>query len=479
MPNPASCGVFLYVLVSTHLVLYLRIAKMLHVFKKEDFQREYDILCSFIPKGVYDLLSKLDVKIAGGAITSLFSNSKVNDLDLYFPSWENLEIFIAYMMDKRLLSGKYDLSEKTNGWASEQKIAFRNFYRLDHGGPAFSNFTDPLSRGREYDNEYDYLGDEDDNLPTMKRVGVTDKSVMFYFGKDPVLQCVAVDVFKTTEDIFNKFDFTINMGAFNFKDGVWEFNSNFLKHIAQRILVVNHKTEYPIMSLLRSEKYKSRGYTISKKETMKLAMTIASLQIESWESAKSHLSGMYGMKLSDIFDEAKQFSLDSLVECLDRLESCCQQIDKNVTPVQPLPFNDVSKVNMFSIFQRLRKATGRKYFTKLYGVCPAEVFYLMMPTKDTHYIGLHKEDIANNFPTLRLYVDERKAREYYEILCAYGKTDGYGCLMYKPGAVLLDVSISNPSKMRYDIITDEINISENRKTTLRIENIIECDGDIS
>lgn len=403
---------------------------MLHVFKKEDFQREYDILCSFIPKGVYDLLSKLDVKIAGGAITSLFSNSKVNDLDLYFPSWESLEIFIAYMMDKNLLGGKYDLTAQTNGWGN-QKRTFRYFYNLDN-------------------------------------------------GQDPVLQCVAVDVFKTTEDIFSKVDFTINMGAFNFKDGVWEFDSNFLKHIAQRVLVVNHKTEYPIMSLLRSEKYKSRGYTISKKETMKLAMTIASLQIESWESAKSHLSGMYGMKLSDIFDETKPFSLDFLVECLDRLESGCQQIDKNVTPVQPLPFNDVSQVNMFSIFQRLRKATGRKYFTKLYGVCPAEFFYLMMPTKDKHHVGLHKEDIANNFPTLRLYVDEAEARGEYKILCENGETNDYGFTIYRPGAVLLEVSVSDTSKIQYDISNfNSLCISENRKTTLKIENIIECDGDIS
>ncbi|UDW09836.1 hypothetical protein [Escherichia coli] len=445
---------------------------MLHVFKKEDFQREYDILCSFIPKGVYDLLSKLDVKIAGGAITSLFSNSKVNDLDLYFPSWENLEIFIAYMMDKNLLSGKYDLTAQTNGWEN-QKRTFRYFYNLDNGQDTHLCFTDPLSRCENF-----HL--EEDDLPNLTRVGVTDKSVTLYFGQDPVLQCVAVDVFKTTEDIFSKVDFTINMGAFNFKDGVWEFDSNFLKHIAQRVLVVNHKTEYPIISLLRSEKYKSRGYTISKKETMKLAMAIASLQIESWESAKSHLSGMYGMKLSDIFDETKQFSLDSLVEFLDRLESCCQQVDKNVTPVQPLPFNDVSKVNMFSIFQRLRKATGRKYFTKLYGVCPAEVFYLMMPTKDKHHVGLHKEDIANNFPTLRLYVDEAEARGEYKILCENGEGDSYGFTIYQPGAVLLEVSVSDTSKIQYDISNfNSLCISENRKTTLKIENIIECDGDIS
>ena len=104
----------------------------------------------------------------------------------------------------------------------------------------------------------------------------------------------------------------------------------------------------------------------------------------------------------------------------------------------------------------------------------------MMPTKDTHYVGLYKEDIANNFPTLSLYVDETEARGEYKILCEKGVTDGYGFTVYRPGAVLLEVSVSDTSKIQYDIDNfNSLGISENRKTTLKIENIIECDGEIS
>ncbi|AKJ74492.1 hypothetical protein SP19_1 [Salmonella phage 19] len=40
-----------------------------------------------------ELLKRLDVRVAGGTLTSLFSNREVNDIDLYFPSWETLRSF--------------------------------------------------------------------------------------------------------------------------------------------------------------------------------------------------------------------------------------------------------------------------------------------------------------------------------------------------------------------------------------------------
>ncbi len=36
-----------------------------------------------------------------------------------------------------------------------------------------------------------------------------------------------------------------------------------MKHIAQKVLVLNPKTDYPIISMLRADKYRARGYTIS------------------------------------------------------------------------------------------------------------------------------------------------------------------------------------------------------------------------
>ena len=49
----------------------------------------------------------------------------------------------------------------------------------------------------------------------------------------------------------------------------------FLKHLARRSLVVNTNTAYPLISLLRCDKYKERGYNISTKEQMSLMFAVA------------------------------------------------------------------------------------------------------------------------------------------------------------------------------------------------------------
>lgn len=56
----------------------------------------------------------------------------------------------------------------------------------------------------------------------MHNVGMTDKSIMFTGGGNyPVMQCIGFDVFDSTQKIFDKFDYTINMGAFNFETEEW------------------------------------------------------------------------------------------------------------------------------------------------------------------------------------------------------------------------------------------------------------------
>lgn len=71
---------------------------MIHTFPKEDFKREALILRSMFKDDVYELLRLLDVMVAGGTLTSLFSNRDINDLDLYFRRWDDLEVFVTYML---------------------------------------------------------------------------------------------------------------------------------------------------------------------------------------------------------------------------------------------------------------------------------------------------------------------------------------------------------------------------------------------
>lgn len=474
---------------------------MLHIYPKEDFQREFNILNSLIPKGVYEILKRLDARVAGGTLTSLFSNREVNDLDLYFPSWENLEIFLAYMTDRGLLIGDSDLTPTSNNWGNSKR-SFVYFLELDNPG-CHKDYVNALVcekkerppttlSASQLSKLYSLLRERngnvfkaiqkatEDNKPdNIYNLGMTDKSVMFTNQSSPVMQVIAFDVFQDSQAIFDKFDFTINMGAFSFASEKWEFDSRFLKHLAQKVLVINPRTDYPIISMLRSDKYRARGYTISRRETMKLGIAATGLNIESWEDAKAHLSGMYGTNVEELFNETKPFSFDLLFDKLDSagdymIASIATESEKG----QFSRYRGLKPENIFSMYQRLRMNTGRPYFSKLWGVCPAENFYLMQATNPNQSVGLLETKPADEFlDVMNLYVDEKEAYDVYKSWGEKGKTGRWGDRLSKPGAVLLEVTVLDPTKIAYD--DAQVEILDDEETLLRIERLIESNGDIS
>lgn len=455
---------------------------MLQTFPKEEYQREYNILKSIIPHGVYEILQSLNVKVAGGTLTSLFSNREVNDIDLYFPSWENMETFIAYMYDYQLRNGERDLQPDTSGWG-DVKRGYYYLNGLSSGEPFAIGHKKPenripqsliervkarISMMNEYRGdipwEIDYDLSCERKITPIKNVGMTDKSIMFS-GADsnPVMQCICFDTFATTQNIFDKFDFTINMGAFNFADEVWEFDRNFMKHIAQKVLVVNPATDYPIISMLRSDKYRARGYTISRRETMKLGVACSGLKIETWEDAKAHLSGMYGTNVEQLFNETRPFSFELLFDKLDSAgDRMISSIATESEKKEHSQFN-LKSVEFFPALQRLRKHTGRPYFTKMWGVISTECLYMMQAHTRSHKIGILEDTVAEKFcQYVDLYIDEPEA------ISAFQGSDKN---------TLVEVSISDPCDIDY--MNAAIYIRNKKETTLRVERIIESKGELS
>ena len=120
------------------------------------------------------------------------------------------------------------------------------------------------------------------------------------------------------------------MAAYDCASGELTLHDNFLKHLARRSLVVNTDTAYPLISLLRCDKYKERGYNISTKEQMSLMFAVANMEINSWEDAKDHIGGMYGFDVEDLFDEDEEFSLDKVIGQLKSIEKDYGIYDKKV-----------------------------------------------------------------------------------------------------------------------------------------------------
>lgn len=235
---------------------------------------------------LYEALKTLGCYLAGGAITSMFTNKEVNDLDIYFRSLDDLKVFL-YLTFNQFHEGHYGVREEDKHLLDNER----------------------------------YLEIEPFDQHSLLCIGYTKKSVMLRTkdsGQD--IQLIHCDFYETPEDIFDTFDYTINMGVYDFRNDMFVLDDDFLVDNASRKLTVNPNTAFPIISQLRIDKYKQRGYTINRKEFIKLSLAVSKLNLNSWNDVKEAIGGMYGYTMEEMFDESKDFTYDELFEQLELLE---------------------------------------------------------------------------------------------------------------------------------------------------------------
>src|ERR1700687_4866948 len=148
------------------------------------YPRESALLADLIPAQLTPILRSGNAFIAGGAVTSVFSSAKVNDLDVYFYSQADLSKAIATIK------------------------------------PALDVLT-----GKTID---------------------TDNALSFVLN-DRRIQFVKV-VTGTPSEVLAEFDFTVCQGAYlptEHKTSPFIFGKDFFLHLAQRRLVFNTTTKFP------------------------------------------------------------------------------------------------------------------------------------------------------------------------------------------------------------------------------------------
>lgn len=231
----------------------------------EKYPVESKSIKELVSEEVLDLLKTYKCYLAGGAITSIFTGSEVNDLDVYFRSEKALLMAMAEVLGS---VGLNDIGQ-------------------------FSLIFNNLS-----------------TRTIMLKDGATGQEIQFMTFK----------YFKHPDEIFNTFDFTCCMGCYSFEDDGFYLHKDFLKHNSQKYLKFNAGTAYPIMSLLRVDKYRGKGYEISKPEMLRIIFKCMDLGITTWEEAIDHMAGMYGFDMSEVFDQEKEFSYESLITQLDDIQ---------------------------------------------------------------------------------------------------------------------------------------------------------------
>lgn len=193
-------------------------------------------------KNILEHLKECNTIIAGGAITSVFTDSKINDYDIYFRNNDD------YLKLNSIMKNKENFSLV---FSSESADTFR------------------------------------------------DKD------KDLTIQLIKLErtMFNNPKDIINEFDYTICMGAYDVKNDMFILGDNFLKHNSQKRLVFNTNSKYPICALYRAKKFLNRGYKISGTEVIKITLSIHRLKLDNYKDLKEQLMGIDTLMLKELTDK--------------------------------------------------------------------------------------------------------------------------------------------------------------------------------
>lgn len=253
-------------------------------YVSNQYSREVEAITSLMDDELLHVLEDVGAFIAGGALTSVFSNKEVNDIDVYLPN------AAAFTHVLRTLYGETNEDDKYTAGFNGGRVSF-------------------------------YTGK---SLTVMSN-GVKVQLIVFRWQE-------------TAQSIFDYFDFTVNMCAINLASKELTMHPDFLKHVAQRYLSFNTGTAFPLMSALRVDKYRQKGYTISKSQMLRIMMAINNKNIDTWDKLCDELGGMYGLDAKKLFDTNKEFNMEDAMYQLENVEVDSK---KNLFPSRDYDFTSV------------------------------------------------------------------------------------------------------------------------------------------
>lgn len=154
-------------------------------------------------------------------------------------------------------------------------------------------------------------------------VNKTDKALSFKVnetnenGDRLIYQLVYSDYFKSAEEIFALFDFSVCMVAYDFDTGEMIYGDHFMEDALGKVIRFNPKTRWPMNSITRLTKYRAKGYHITKPEYVKMILTAIDKGMpKSWDELEQAIGGTYGKEISLRADDL-EFNLENALSILD------------------------------------------------------------------------------------------------------------------------------------------------------------------
>jgi hypothetical protein len=179
----------------------------------------------------------------------------------------------------------------------------------------------PKSKKAAIDMLYYLIDDEGCFVVNISDRAVTLKSNSIMNLKDErvIVQVMMFDTFPTAQGIFDFFDFTVCMAAFDCDSKEYVFHPDFWADVASKTLRFNPGTKYPLNSMMRIGKYRNKGYTLSTSEMIRMSLTLMQSRLPtSWEEMESLIGGTYGKQVK-LHTQDLEFSVENAIQFFDDL----------------------------------------------------------------------------------------------------------------------------------------------------------------
>lgn len=180
----------------------------------------------------------------------------------------------------------------------------------------------PKSRKAAVDNIYYLMEDEgcfvvnvSDRAVTLKCNSQTNDK-----GERILVQVIMFDEFSSAKSIFDFFDFTVCMAAFDCDTKTYEFHPDFWPDVASKTLRFNPKTRYPLNSMMRIGKYRNKGYVLPTSEMISMSLTLMQSKMPtSWNDLEAAIGGTYGQQVK-LHTQDREFSIENAIQFFDDLD---------------------------------------------------------------------------------------------------------------------------------------------------------------
>jgi hypothetical protein len=179
----------------------------------------------------------------------------------------------------------------------------------------------PKSRQAMLDAIYYLMEDEGCFIVNISDRAVTLKSNEYKNDKDErvIVQVMMFDEFDTADKIFEFFDFTVCMAAFDCDTKEYHFHKDFWIDVAGKTIRFNPKTRYPLNSMMRLSKYRAKGYTLPTSEMVRMSLTLMQSRLPtSWDELEAVIGGTYGQQVK-LHTDGKEFSVQAAIDLFDDL----------------------------------------------------------------------------------------------------------------------------------------------------------------